>query len=98
MKFVLDSIGPGSLVVVVGKSEVGKPTYVQVQGTGVSANTRLQCIAKEGQHDCKTVVLGVREAFKTKGAYEPQGVLELVPWTPKEIAEYYAAKAKEYAG
>jgi len=98
MKFVIEASAPGTLTVAAGKKEEGKPLWVTVSGVGVGLRGAAQCIVKEGTHDCKAVVLGCQEAFKNKGAYEPRGVLEMVPWTPQEVAAYYQAKAKEYAG
>jgi len=98
MQLVIEANGPGTLTVSAGKLTPGKTQYVTVAGVGVSANVQTSVIVKEGAHDCKLVKMGVRDAFKAKGSYDPSNLLEYVVWTQQEIAAYYMAKAKEFSG
>lgn len=98
MQLVIEANGPGTLTVSGGKVTPGKTQYVTVAGVGVSANVQTSVIVKEGVHDCKVVKMGVRDAFKAKGSYDPSNLFEYVVWTQQEIIAFYVAKAKELGG
>ena len=88
---------PGSVILTVDEARLGQPQWVAVQAVGLSVRTITEAALKTGVYDCAEVTLGVRDAFKAKGAFEPRGLVSFREWTAADQRAFYAAKVAEVA-
>ncbi len=95
---VAKSEAPGSLRVTADEKREAQPQWVAIQGVGLAVRTISEVPLKAGVYDCTSVELGLRDAFKVKGAFEPRGLLGLKEWTLAEQQAFYAKKASELQG